>query len=55
METVTVYNRNHGGDPGSADYEHTVMWCNARDFELPDRQVHCGDWELKSNLVEVTR
>ena len=25
--TETVYDRNHGGDPGSSDYEVETTWC----------------------------
>ena len=30
----TVYNRYHGGDPGSTDYEVERNWCDAQEMFL---------------------
>ena len=27
IDYETIYNRNHGGDPGSTDYESAYNWC----------------------------
>jgi len=40
----TVYNPNHGGDPGSTDYERDVPWCDILG-ELIARLAGCGYWK----------
>lgn len=44
----TVYDRHHGGDPGSSDYEVEVQWCGAKDKDIgkmfPRERYDCRDW-----------
>ena len=51
-DTGTVYNRYHGGNPGSTDYEDTRWWCakNGEDADwisLQSRKHNCSDFEPK--------
>lgn len=43
----TVYNRNHGGDPGSTDYEISNNWCDKKEIMLTNKTLtsNCGLWE----------
>ena len=46
---VTVYNRYHGGEPGSTDYERLEWWCSHPDIdkELENLRCNCSQWEKK--------
>jgi len=44
----TVYNRNHGGNPGSTDYEIEKTCCNRYNEEFNEdfkMQFYCVGWE----------
>lgn len=54
----TVYNRNHGGNPGSTDYDFKYWWCEYLEKEInkyagmfgddPDKiapKMNCECWE----------
>jgi hypothetical protein len=54
-DTVTVYNRNHGGDPGSTDYDLPVWLCNAPEkaqdgesIELDYKRNNCPDFKPRA-------
>lgn len=34
IDYETIYNRDHGGDPGSTDYESPYNWCNKKHIVL---------------------
>ena len=44
----TVYNPDHGGDPGSTDYEVRRRWCEARQYHLTYREADCAQWTEKN-------
>lgn len=37
----TIYNPYHGGDPGSADYEVYVIYCDAEEVTLDEVRYNC--------------
>lgn len=47
--TETVYNPNHGGDPGSTDYEMQVWWCDSTDAEIPHKVCNCEKFEPRAS------
>jgi len=53
-EYETVYNPNHGGDPGSTDYDVKVPYCNADDT-IDLRQGPRCDCPLWSNAAADLR
>lgn len=40
----TVYDRNHGGDPGSSDYEEECRWCESYEEELTKLKTNCKNY-----------
>ena len=36
LDSETVYDPHHGGNPGSTDYERAVHWCEAQEKEIED-------------------
>ena len=47
--TETVYNRHHGGNPGSTDYEEGHTCCNAYGKEFD------GDFEMKRDCSRYVK
>ena len=43
----TVYNRNHGGDPGRTDYEVSYNWCTKKEIDLNNKTLttNCPLWQ----------
>jgi len=39
IEYETFYNRNHGGDPGSTDYDVAYNYCTQFDIELNNKTL----------------
>ena len=50
VDSVTIYNPSHGGDPGSTDYEQQIRFCAVKDTDLFDKdnlKYDCFDWTPK--------
>lgn len=51
-DSDTVYNRYHGGNPGSTDYEDYYKWCEAKEKKLhelpPSERCDCNKWKDKN-------
>ena len=48
-EWETVYNRHHGGNPGSTDYETKTVYCEVKEkeiYKLPAwERNNCKSWK----------
>jgi hypothetical protein len=49
VDTDTVYNPYHGGDPGSTDYDVSYNWCEKKSITLEKGTLcmRCDLWESK--------
>ena len=49
VEFETVYDRYHGGNPGSTDYDVPYNWCDKREIELSKNELrmYCSMHKLK--------
>ncbi len=48
-EMETVYNPNHGGDPGSTDYEVLCFYCSRYEKELNNHELKLGVMRFQTN------
>lgn len=47
IDYETIYDRNHGGNPGSTDYDVAYNWCEKKEIELKKGTLcmNCDLWE----------
>jgi hypothetical protein len=47
----TIYNPDHGGNPGSTDYETPTMYCGVTGddlFDVDNLRYNCSHWEKQA-------